>query len=82
MTEPPSSDTGASTPPSSDRGFVTDIVLNVFEPGVNRSVLIFLNLTFACLLLTLVGLTLLVGLDLHIIFLIILAVALWAGFNW
>ena len=59
-----------------------DIILSVFEPGVNQSVLIFLNLAFVLLLLTLAGLTLLVGLDLHILFLIGLAIGLMAGFNW
>lgn len=72
-----------STPaPSSGRGFVQDIVLNVFEPGVNRSVLIFLNLAFVLLLLTLVGLTLLVGLDINILLLTVLALGLMVGFNW
>ena len=66
----------------SGRGFVQDIILNIFEPGVNRSVLIFLNLAFGLLLLTLVGLTLLVGLDLHILLLTVLAVGLMIGFNW
>ena len=59
-----------------------DIILNVFEPGVNGSVLIFLNLAFVLLLLTLVGVTALVGLDLHILLLIVLAIGLMAGFNW
>ena len=82
---PPSLSQGS--PPSHtasqpDRGFVQDIVLNIFEPGVNQSVLIFLNLTFLLLLLTLVGLTVLVGFNLHILFLIVLAVGLMVGFNW
>ena len=54
----------------------------LFEPGVNGSVLIFLNLAFVLLLLTLVGVTALVGLDLHILLLIVLAIGLMAGFNW
>ena len=90
MSVPPviTSSSSSSAPPSSppapqsQRGFVEDIVLNIFEPGANRSVLIFLNLTFVLLLLTLVGLTALVGPDLHILFLIALAVGLMAGFNW
>ena len=49
---------------------------------MNQSVLIFINLAFVLLLLTLVGLTLLVGLDLHILLLIVLAVGLMIGFNW
>ena len=72
----------SSPAPQPERGFVQDIILNVFEPGVNQSVLIFLNLAFVLLLLTLVGLTLLVGLDLHILLLIVLAVGLMIGFNW
>lgn len=78
-------DASSSTPtvaPQSGRGFVQDIVLNIFEPGVNRSVLIFLNLTFLLLILTLIGITVLVGLDLHILFLMVLAVGLMVGFNW
>lgn len=82
---PPSLSHSSLSPPTasqSDRGFVQDIVLNIFEPGVNQSVIIFLNITFVLLLLTLVGLTVLVGFDLHILFLIVLAVGLMAGFNW
>ena len=78
-------DASSSTPtvaPQSGRGVVQDIVLNIFEPGVNRSVLIFLNLTFLLLILTLIGITVLVGLDLHILFLMVLAVGLMVGFNW
>lgn len=78
-------DASSSTPtvaPPSGRGFVQDIVLNIFEPGVNQSVLIFLNLTFLLLILTLIGITVLVGFDLHILFLMVLAVGLMVGFNW
>lgn len=74
-----------SSPPAPQpegRGFVQDIVLNIFEPGVNQSVLIFLNLSFVLLILTLIVLTVLVGFDLHVLFMTVLAVGLMAGFNW
>jgi len=74
MSEPP--------PPQQGRGFVEDIILNAFEPGVNRSVLIFLNLTFLLLIITLIGLTILVGFNLHVLLLTALAIGLMAGFNW
>lgn len=66
---------------SEPRGFVTDLLLNAFEPGVNSSVLIFLNLIFFLLLVTLVAVTFITGINLHVIFLGILALGLMVGFN-
>ena len=66
---------------SESRGFVSDLVLNAFEPGVNSSVLIFLNLVFFLLLATLVAIMFITGINWHIIFLAILAVGLLIGFN-
>ena len=66
---------------SEPRGFVTDLVLNAVEPGVNSSVLIFLNLVFFLLLVTLVGITVITGLNIHIIFLGVVALGIMIGFN-
>ena len=66
---------------SEPRGFVTDLLLNAFEPGVNSSVLIFLNLVFFLLLVTLVAITFITGFNLHVVFLGILALGLMIGFN-
>ena len=63
------------------RGFLNDLMLNAFEPGVNSSVLIFLNLVFFLLLITLVAVTFITGINMHIIFLGILALGLMIGFN-
>jgi hypothetical protein len=71
------SQTSASEP----RGFATDLLLNAIEPGVNNSVLIFLNLVFFLLLVTLVAVTFITGINLHVIFLGILALGLMIGFN-
>ena len=63
------------------RGFLSDLVLNAFEPGVNSAVLIFLNLIFFFLLATLVAVTFVTGINIHVIFLGILALGLMIGFN-
>ena len=63
---------------SEPRGFVTDLLLNAFKPGVNSSVLIFLNLIFFMLLVTLVAITFITGI---VVFLGILALGLMIGFN-
>lgn len=69
------------TSASESRGFVADLLLNAFEPGVNSSVLIFLNLVFFLLLVTLVAVTFITGINLHVIFLGILALGVMIGFN-
>lgn len=63
------------------RGFLFDIVLNAVEPGVNNSVLIFLNGVFVLLLVTIVLVALLIGLNIHVIILGIIALGLMVGFN-
>lgn len=64
------------------RGFVVDVILSAFEPGVNSSVLLFLNGAFVLLLCTLAVLTVFVGLNVHIVFLGFLALGVMVGFNW
>lgn len=66
---------------SQPRGFVSDVVLNAFEPGVNRSVLLFLNIVFILLLLTLVALCFVTGLNFHFAFLLVLTVGLMIALN-
>ena len=62
------------------RGFVSDIILNAIEPGVNASVLIFINVVFALLLVTVVVILLI---DFNVILLVfgILAAGLMIGMN-
>lgn len=67
--------------PEQSRGFVSEVILNAIEPGVNASVLIFLNLVFVLLLATLVGLFFFTGFSIHILILGVLAVGLMVGFN-
>ena len=79
-------DTGRDTilpppPPDQSRGFLSDIVLNTIEPGVNASVLIFLNVVFVLLLATLVGVSIVTGFSIHILIFGVLAVGLMVGFN-
>lgn len=67
----------------SKRGFLADLVLNAIEPGVNRSVLVFINVVFGLLLATLVAtMVLLVGLNVHVIIMSLLAAGLLVGLNW
>ena len=63
------------------RGFFSDLVLNALEPGVNSSVLVFLNVVFFLLLATLIAVTFITGLNFHIVFLGVMALGLMIGFN-
>ena len=63
------------------QGFLADIVLNTVEPGTNQAVLIFLNIVFVLLLVTLAGVTVVTGINIHVIFLAIIALGLMVGFN-
>lgn len=72
---------GASLGEKQSCGFVSDIILNAVEPGVNNSVLIFLNIVFTLLLLTLVALILLTGFNIHLVLFSILTVGLMIGLN-
>lgn len=83
-----SSSSSSSSPTSTQdsaqgkpRGFLLDVVLNAIEPGVNNSVLIFLNGVFVLLLVTLAIVAVFTGINLHIIFLGVLALGLMIGFN-
>lgn len=62
-------------------GFVSDIILNAVEPGVNYSVIAFINIVFGLLLLTSIVLTILTGFNLHLIFFTILTVGLMVALN-
>ena len=73
----------AAASPSEKRpgGFVSDIILNAVEPGVNYSVLLFLNIVFVLLFLTLVLFTFITDFNIHLIFLSILTLGLMIGLN-
>ena len=68
--------------PVKSRGFLLDVALNAVEPGFNKSVLLVLNIAFILLLLTLLAVTFLTGLNVHVIFLGVLALGLQIAFNW
>lgn len=72
----------SSSPNPEGRSFIQDVVLNAVEPGVNHSVLVFLNTIFVLLLCTLVAVTVLTGLNIHIILLGVLTLGLLLGLNW
>lgn len=69
--------------PVTRRFTFSDIAANAFEPGVNKSVLLFINVVFLLLLLTIVLIIQFsTGYKLYMILLITLAFALFIGFNW
>lgn len=72
---------GGSLAAKQSCGFVSDIILNAVEPGVNYSVLLFLNIVFILLLVTLVVLTLVTNFNIHLIIFSILTVGLMIGLN-
>ena len=62
------------------RGFITDVVLNAVEPGVNISVLIFINAAFVLLLVT-VAVVLLLDFSVLLLSMGVLAAGLMVGVN-
>ena len=72
----------AEKEPVKSRGFLLNVALNAVEPGFNRSVLLVLNIAFVLLLLTLLAVTFLTELNVHVIILGVLALGLQIGFNW
>ena len=69
-------------PEREPRGFFQDVVLNAVEPGFNTSVLLVLYGSFVLLLCTLLAVTLLTGLNVHVIVLGVLTLGLLIAFNW
>ena len=60
---------------------MSDIILNALEPGVTYPVLLFLNIVFVLLLVTLVMLILLVGFNIHLLVFLFLTAGLMIGLN-
>ena len=83
MTEKSQQETPTGPPDKTpSRGFIQDVMLNAIEPGINNSVLLFLNIVFVLLLLTLFLISLIVGLNIHLLFLAILSLGFMVAFNW
>ena len=62
-------------------GFIADVVMSAVEPGVNSSVLLFMNIVFVLLFCFLVLFTVLTGFNIHLIFLSILSLGLMIAIN-
>ncbi|KAJ2096191.1 hypothetical protein GGI16_004944 [Coemansia sp. S142-1] len=63
-------------------GILGDIVSSIFEPGVNRGVLIVMNSAFAGLFLILSYLLFATNFNLHVCALTLIAVCLFASIQW
>ena len=72
---------GAPLAGNQSSGFVSDIVLSAIQPGVNYSVLLFLNIVFGLLLLTIVVLVILTNFNIHLVVFAILTVGLMISIN-
>lgn len=62
-------------------GFVSDIILNAVEPGVNHSVIIFVNIVFGLLIVTALTLTIITGFNIHLMIFSILSAGLMIALN-
>lgn len=71
----------APLPEKQSSGFVSDIVLNAVEPGVNSSVVLFINIVFGLLLVTAVVMTVVTDFNIHLIFFSILTAGLMIALN-
>ena len=64
------------------RGFFEDIGASIFEPGANSAVIVAINCTFCGLIISLGVLMLLWGVNIHLVFLAVLAGGLQLAINW
>ena len=55
---------------------------SIFEPGVNNQLLAAVNVVFVCLVLVIVAMFLLVGFNLHLLFMLLLSTGLLLSVNW
>lgn len=72
---------GAPLAENQSRGFFSDIVLNAIQPGVNYSVLLFLNIVFGLLLLTVLVLAIVTNFNVHLVVFAILTAGLMISLN-
>ena len=63
-------------------GFFNDIGASIFESGANKSVIIATNCIFIALIVTLCALMLLWSVNIHLIFITVLAIGLMISINW
>ena len=64
------------------RGFFDEIGASIFESGANSSVVIAINCIFSALIITVCALMLVWGVNIHFIFITVLAVGLMISVNW
>jgi len=64
------------------RGFFEAIGASIFEPGANSAVIVAINCTFCGLIICLGVLMLLWGVNIHLVFLALLASGLQLAINW
>ncbi len=63
-------------------GVASDVVKSVFEPGVNKGLVVFVYGIFTVLIVTLVAITLFIEFNIHVVMLTLLSAALFAAIRW
>ncbi|KAJ2000347.1 hypothetical protein GGI04_002018 [Coemansia thaxteri] len=69
-------------PPAKSSGIIRDIASSIFEPGVNRGVLVVMNSAFAGLFVILAYLLFATGFNIHVCALALIALSLFASIQW
>ncbi|TPX51433.1 hypothetical protein SeMB42_g01928 [Synchytrium endobioticum] len=67
---------------NAQRGILEKIFYSAFEPGVNDTVLMVVNIVFACLFLCLLSLAIMTGGSLHVLFMLGVSAALFGMLIW
>ena len=65
-----------------ERGTLEQVVMSIFEPGVNSKVILVMNVSLIALVFVLFGLAIITGGNLHVIALIFIASGLFASLQW
>ncbi|KAJ1900451.1 hypothetical protein LPJ66_001469 [Kickxella alabastrina] len=74
--------TQADSAPQKSTGILQDVVNSIFEPGVNRGVLVVMNCAFAGLFLILFYLVIATRFNIHVCALTVIAGLLFASIQW
>eukprot|EP01134_Creolimax_fragrantissima_P008493 CFRG8493T1 len=68
--------------PGEDNGMVADLVNAIFQPGVNAGLHRFTNYAFIGLLVVLIGVSVFLEFNIHLLFMLVLSGSLLIGINW
>ncbi|SGY31463.1 BQ5605_C002g01232 [Microbotryum silenes-dioicae] len=80
MKTPPS--TATHPTPNEPRSMLQDVIASIFEPGTNSGLVQAMSYSFYALFVTLFGMVVLTGGNIHVVALLVLSLGLYASIRW